>query len=656
MCGIAGFLTRDTLTADESTRIATTMSLSIRHRGPDDAGTWVDPTCGIALGHRRLAILDLTAAAHQPMRSRSGRYVVVFNGEIYNFLDLRRELEFHGFRFATRSDTEVLLAGFEQWGFVDTLRRAHGMFAIATWDTAERALFLARDRLGEKPLYYGAGAGGRALLFGSELKALVAHPGFTAAVDRDALCSFFKFGCVPGARSVYQGVRKLPAGCWLRLRGESDATNTPSSYWSLRAVAEDGLRHPFALSDLEVVRRCDTTLRRAVRRQMVSDVPLGAFLSGGIDSSIVAALMQEQSSRPVRTFTIGFDDATYNEAPYAAEVARHLGTDHTEAYVTSEDARSVIPDLPRLYDEPFGDSSQIPTLLVSRLARRHVVVSLSGDGGDELFGGYGRYALARRVWAVSGRLPIGFKRAVSALLARDHAGHGLGFVSSAQRPPTAVSGRFCDRARRLGEYASASSGDEFYASLLASWDGVDRLVKRGLDRSDVLALNERGLSGATLTERAMFADASTYLPDDILVKVDRAAMSVALETRVPFLDPEVVSFAWRVPLAQKVRYGRGKWILRRVLSRYLPPRLFDRPKRGFSVPIGRWLRGPLRSWAEDLLSESRLRREGYLDPAPVRKRWLEHLSGRRNWQQSLWFVLMWEAWLDGTATTRHVLP
>ncbi len=620
------------------------MADSLTHRGPDDAGVWVSAECGIALGHRRLSIVDLSPAGHQPMRSATGRFVVAYNGEIYNHRELRDELAGQGHSFRGLSDTEVLLAAVEQWGFAKALERFDGMFAIALWDGIERELFLARDRFGEKPLYYGMVAD--TFLFGSELKALQAHPLFRADIDRGSLAQFLRFSYVPTPRSIFTNIKKLPQGTWTSVAWEARQSRPPTGYWSMQAVSLRGESRRFAGTEQEAADELDVLLRRSVRSRMVADVPLGAFLSGGIDSSIIVALMQAQSEQPIRTFTIGFQEARYNEAESAKAVASHLRTNHTELYVTPKEAQSVIPRLPSLYDEPFADSSQIPTFLVSQLARRHVTVALSGDGGDELFGGYNRYFWAESLWGPLSRLPT---QARTLLATAIHAVRPSTFdryfealgpwlpVRLRQRIPG-------DKLQKLAEILVAKDAADLYFRLVSTWKNPGAVVGFDEPMHEVLQANPPKLRD--FTERMMCADTVTYLPDDILVKVDRASMGVSLEARVPMLDPALAAFAWTLPKHLKVRDGKGKWLLREVLARYVPRRLFERPKMGFGVPIDMWLRGPLRDWAEGELSEKRLRGEGYFDPAPIRQKWREHLEGRRNWQHYLWCVLMFQAWLE----------
>jgi asparagine synthase (glutamine-hydrolysing) len=638
MCGIAGLLGQR---GESLASVAGAMADALTHRGPDDRGTWEDTGAGIALGHRRLSILDLSAAGHQPMRSACGRLTIAFNGEIYNHLELRDELERGGFAPSWRghSDTETILAAFVAWGVEPTLVRMVGMFAIALWDGEARALWLARDRLGEKPLYYGTMD--RRLAFGSELKALRAVPGWAAEIDRDALTLLLRFGYIPAPYSIYRGIHKVRPGAALRLASGGVEERT---YWSAADVAARGSATPLVASEDEAAELLEARLTEAIKLQQIADVPLGAFLSGGIDSTTVVALMQRLGSRPVKTFSIGFHEADYNEAHHAKTVAQHLGTDHTELYVTPEEARAVIPKLPTMYDEPFADSSQIPTYLVSQLARRHVTVSLSGDGGDELFGGYNRYFLGESLWRRLERFPRAARFSAAGMIQRVKPATW----NRLMRPVVPVLPRRLrygnpgDKLHKLAAVLGARDRQELYRFLVSQWHEPDGVVARAHEPPTLLDGEAPALGGYTPT--MMYLDLVSYLPDDILVKVDRAAMAVSLETRVPFLDHRVVELAWRIPLDLKVRAGEGKRILRRVLYRHVPRELIERPKMGFGVPIESWLRGPMRAWAEDLLSASRLREEGFFNPEPIRRRWEEHLSGRRNWHYALWHVLMFQAW------------
>ena len=625
------------------------MTDALAHRGPDDRGVFVDDVAGLALGHRRLSIVDLSPEGHQPMASRGGRYVIVFNGEVYNYRDLGAQLAARGHRFRGHSDTEVILAAVEEWGLDAAVRRLAGIFAFALWDRAERALHLVRDHLGVKPLYY-AWAGG-ALLFGSELGALARHPRFDRAVDRRALALLLRHNCVPAPHTIYAGARKLPAGTVLTVRpGDAPGAAAPAAYWSAAMAATAGLRAPLAFrDDAEAVEALDALLRGVVSSQMVADVPLGAFLSGGVDSSTVVALMQAQRVTPVRTFSIGFGRADYDESAHAARVAEHLGTAHTALHVSDADARAVVPMLPRLWDEPFADASQIPTYLVSRLARGSVTVALSGDGGDELFAGYNRHVWAERLWRRMRVVPRPVRRAAGRAIAAlpPEAWDRGARVSGVLRRTAVGEAQFGRKLHKLAGVLGAPSADALYADLASHWTRPEDVVL-GAGAPHRTSNAASGPVRGRFTERMMLHDLVTYLPDDILVKLDRASMAVGLEARVPLLDHRVVEFAWRLPLALKLRDGVGKWVLRRVLDRYVPRPLVERPKAGFAVPLGDWLRGPLRTWAQGLLAPDLLAADGYFAPAPVRARWDEHLRCARDWSPHLWDVLMFQAWLhDG---------
>ncbi|MFZ5571241.1 MAG: asparagine synthase (glutamine-hydrolyzing) [Thermodesulfobacteriota bacterium] len=647
MCGITGFVATET-SRIEYGEILERMARTMAHRGPDDQGVWYDEAAGVGLAHRRLAIIDLSADGHQPMISPSGRYVMAYNGEVYNFARLRHDLENRQIHWRGHSDTEVMLAAMDSWGIETSVKQFIGMFAFAVWDRKERTLILCRDRLGIKPLYYGRYRNG--FLFGSELKPLIAHPDFRPCVDRNALTLFFRHNYIPAPYSIYRDVRKLMPGTLLRLphevlRGDKEIP-LPEPYWSAGDIAEAGQRRPLSISDAEAVQRLDELLKDAVGRRMISDVPIGAFLSGGIDSSTVVALMQAQSSRKVRTFSIGFREEGYDEARHAREVAAHLGTDHTELYVTAEDALGVIPELPRLYDEPFADSSQVPTYLLSKLTREHVTVSLSGDGGDELFGGYNRYFWGRNIWKTAGRLPRRIRKGAAGMLQRISP---LSWDAFLQPIIRRLPGRFKldmpgDRVHKLAAVLASNDPEDMYQLLLSHWNHPERMVVDGKEPPTGITQKERHPFLGEFTHTMMYLDLVNYLPDDILTKVDRASMGVALEARVPMIDHRVVEFAWRLPLSMKIREGRGKWILRKVLDGYVPRDLVERPKTGFGIPIDSWLRKELREWAEDLLAEKCLGEEGFLHPGPIRQKWREHLSGQRNWQYHLWDVLMFQAW------------
>ncbi|MFH1023937.1 MAG: asparagine synthase (glutamine-hydrolyzing) [Planctomycetota bacterium] len=648
VCGIAGFIDGRKVSPPEGLRaLAAAMAETLRHRGPDDGDAWADSETGVALGHRRLSIIDLSPFGRQPMTSASGRFVIVFNGEVFNFRALRKDLEAAGARFRGNSDTEVMLGAIEAWGLDTAVTRFVGMFAFALWDREERTLSLVRDRLGIKPLYY-ADAGG-VFLFGSELKALRAHASFPGEIDRSALALFMRHNYIPSPYTIYRGVRKLPAGAMLAVRAREGAFEIREKrYWTLRAAAEAGIARPFTGTDREAADELERLLRESVRLRLESDVPLGCFLSGGIDSSTVAALMRAGTGGAVRTFTVGFAESAYSEAAQAREVAQHLGADHTEIIVTPREAMDVIPRLPRMYDEPFADSSQIPTALISAMARRHVTVCLSGDGGDECFGGYERYRWARTLWRSVGWLPAPVRRGISRVI-RGPSPAAWDRIYSAAEPglPRVIRRRlFGDKLHKLAGLLGAGSPDDVYFRLLSHWKRPADVVIGGVEPPTVVTDRAAWPSLPDFPRRMMYLDGAAYLPDDILVKVDRASMAAGLETRVPFLDHRVVEFAWRLPPDMKIRRGRAKWILREVLYRHVPRKLVDRPKMGFGVPLAEWLRGPLRGWAEGLIGEERLRREGFFHPDPIRRLWADHLSGRRNGHYLLWDVLMFQAWLE----------
>ncbi|WP_442593185.1 asparagine synthase (glutamine-hydrolyzing) [Parapusillimonas sp. JC17] len=604
----------------------------MRHRGPDSQGYWEDAQAGVALGHVRLAILDLSPAGHQPMISACGRYVLILNGEIYNHQELRAQLEAQGRAPAWRghSDTETVLAAFAAWGIAASLAGMTGMFAIALWDRQERCLSLMRDRMGEKPLYMGYADGN--FVFGSELKAMTAIPGFDGRIDRRALSLLLRHNYIPAPYSIYRSIGKLPPGQWLTLT-EADlrSRSLPSGtvYWSAADVSAAARGNMLSFdSDSAAADALEEVLSTAVGRQMISDVELGAFLSGGIDSSTIVALMQKRSSQPVRTFAIGFDDPAYNEAQHAKEVARHLGTTHTEMYVSAADALSIVPQLPTMYDEPFADSSQVPTALVMRMARRHVTVALSGDGGDELFSGYSRYFRAAGWWHKRQRLP--------------QFTHGVLAAAAGSAAALMPAGRRRDRFEKLSEVLAADSQGVFYRQFVSYWkDPAQAVIGAELPET---CFDDR--IGDGLHETMSLLDILSYLPDDILVKVDRAAMAVGLETRVPMLDHQVVEFSRRLPLSYRIRSGQGKWLLRQVLYRHVPQALVDRPKKGFSVPLASWLRGPLNEWANALLDPARLNQEGLFHAEPILRKWREHQQNKQDWSTHLWSILMTQAWLD----------
>ncbi len=639
MCGITGFWTREYLgNGQAAATIIDRMADSLKHRGPDDRGVWSDAEAGIHLGFRRLAIIDVSPAGAQPMHSAGGRYVVCYNGEIYNAPALRCELSPAG-GWRGHSDTEVMLAAIEAWGLERALKRMVGMWAMALWDRKNRQLTLIRDPLGKKPLYWSMA--GQTLLFGSELRALRVHPAFRGEIDRDALALYLRHACYPSPHTVYQGVQQLPPGHLLTVG--PDGSPKLDAYWQLVDTVETGRAHPFRGTDTEAIDALDVVLGGAVRERMIADVPLGAFLSGGYDSSAVVALMQRATSRPVKTFSIGFHEAGYNEAAHAKSVAAHLGTDHTELYITAAEAQAVIPQLPEIYDEPFADASQIPTYLVSKMARCQVTVAISGDGGDEVFAGYNRYLQAQRFERYASRIPGGLRTMAGAALASlsPAAWDRIAAVLPERLRPRQIG----DKLHKLAAVAGLD-GDAFYHRLISQWHEVGEILPGA--HEPISAASDPAVTALVpdFVARMQFRDTLSYLPDDILVKVDRASMAASLEARAPLLDTRVLAFAWSLPADMKLRGRETKWLLRQLLYRHVPRALVDRPKMGFAVPIDVWLRGPLRDWAENLLAEKRLREAGLFAPVPIRQRWHEHLSGRRNWQYALWPVLMFEAWRE----------
>ena len=649
MCGVNGFFNAHT--AMPAHNVISEMNTAIKHRGPDAGDAWLDENFGLVIGHQRLAILDISPAGAQPMHSACGRYVLAFNGEIYNHLQLREQLMSGGNSFTWRghSDTETLLACFVAWGIEKTLQATVGMFAIILWDRKQQVLTLARDRMGEKPLYWGWQ--GQSLYFSSELKGLKAHPKFKTDINRNAIPLLLRHNCIPAPYSIYQDIEKLRPGHWLQLPladTEQAQSAQPQAYWRFNDIVEAGLADPFTGSPEQAVDVLESALMESVGGQMQSDVPLGAFLSGGIDSSAIVALMQTQSSCPVKTFTIGFDDAGYNEANHAQAVAKHLGTEHTELQMRPEDALNVIPKLSSIYCEPFSDSSQIPTFLVSQLARQHVTVALSGDGGDELFGGYNRYLMAQQVWHNSRKLPKQIRQLAASGLTSispkrwDAALNALNPVIP-NRLRLRTPG---DKAHKLAGVLNIDSEKEFYQTLTSHWQHPEQLVIGAKEPATLINDSNYWPQTDSFQHAMMAMDAQTYMTDDILVKVDRAAMANSLETRVPMLDHRIAELAWRMPLDYKIRNGEGKWLLKQVLFRHVPRELIERPKMGFGIPLHDWLRGSLRDWAEALLDENVLQQQGYFNPAPIRKMWNEHLTGLLNHQNQLWDILMFQAWLE----------
>lgn len=626
MCGIAGIVNYHDQAHDIEHNLQG-MIKTLHHRGPDGEGLWFDKLQGIGLGHKRLSIIDLSDEGKQPMTSSNNRYVMTYNGEVYNFEILRKELEHQGCVFRGHSDTEVILAAIETWGLEQSISRFIGMFAFALWDKAEKKLHLARDRLGIKPLYFGHVNG--AFIFASELKALRNFPKFNQPIHRDAIALFLRHNYIPAPYSIYEGINKLQPGKILTLdvSQENKQDYQISTYWSVATTVEQGIARPFTGSDKEAIDQLDTLLKDAINLRMLADVPLGAFLSGGIDSSVVTALMQAQSSQPVKTFSIGFNETGYNEAVYAKAIAEHLGTEHTELYVTSAEAMAVIPQLPTLFDEPFSDSSQIPTFLVSQLARNHVTVSLSGDGGDELFYGYSRYFNTKNTWRKINTIPEKIRLPLAHII-------------------KAASKTGAGKLEKVAEILSLRHPDDLYRRSMSHWKMPSSIVLGATEPLTSMTNPDLQPQAEDFSNRMMHYDLGSYLPDDILTKVDRASMGVSLEARVPLLDHRVVEFAWRLPLSLKKKEAQGKWILRQLLYRYVPQELVERPKMGFGVPIGAWLRGPLRDWAENLLDENRLREEGYFNPLPIRKIWQEHLAGKQYRHYYLWDILMFQSWLE----------
>lgn len=637
MCGIAG-LYSNKLNQSEREYIALSASHELKHRGPDDFG--LTSYEQLTLVHQRLSIIELSELGHQPMRSQSQNLCLVFNGEIYNFSEIRHDLEKQGVTFRGRSDTEVLLAALEVWGIESTLPRLVGMFAFCLWDNKSKQLTLARDRMGEKPLYYGQVGGD--FMFASELKALHKHPKFEKNLNKSSLHLYFRRNCIPAPHTIYENIYKLPPAHYVTMTTaqlQSNSLTSPKPYWRLTEHI-----HPDpTLSESSALAQTEAVIRKAIQGQMISDVPIGCFLSGGVDSSLVSSLMQAESSTPIQTFSVGFEESGFDEAPFARAIAQHLGTKHTEFYVNFKDAQDVIPLLPQIYDEPFADSSQIPTYLIARCARQHVKVCLSGDGGDEIFGGYNRYVLAEQVWKKLALLPqplrVGAKAITKSLAPTTWAklAEGLTFLARKKTWP-----QLQDKIQKSIHALDAKTVEDLYLALTSHWPQTDTLVRspQGISAPHFLAIDN-----ITAAEKMMLQDALTYLPDDILVKVDRASMAMGLESRVPLLDHRVVEWAWSLPINYKIRDGQGKWILRQILYKYVPQQMLDRPKSGFSIPLDRWLRGPLKSWCDDILHTSESELGELIDLPLVQRMWQQHLSGKYNWQYQLWDVLMLQSWL-----------
>lgn len=649
MCGINGYFNPSTISHPQ--KIIHDMNLAIQHRGPDANEFWFDEKYNLLLGHCRLAIQDISEAGAQPMHSKCGRYVIVFNGEIYNHLKLRKKLNDEGYHVSWQghSDTETILATISNWGLKKTLENLVGMFAIALWDRHDNILTLIRDRMGEKPLYWGWQ--GNNFYFSSELKGIKANPYFQPEIDRDSIALFLRHNCIPAPYSIYKGIYKLKPGHYVQIP-LFDLTQAhkakPIIYWSFNHKVESGLENPFKDSPKQAVEILEKALLTSVNDQMLSDVPLGAFLSGGVDSSTIVALMQAQSSTPIKTFTIGFDNEGYNEAVHAKAVAKHLGTEHTELYVQPKDALAVIPKLSSIYSEPFSDSSQIPTYLVSQLASKHVKVALSGDGGDELFGGYNRYLMAQNIWQQSRKFPKKIRKLISQVLQTlPPSKWDLIFEKLTPILPSPLRIRTPgDKVYKFAGVMDIDNEHEYYQKLTSHWQQPNNIVINGNEPATLINTPTAWPNTDHFQHAMMAMDAQTYMTDDILAKVDRAAMANSLETRVPLLDHRIVELAWQMPLNYKIRNGDGKWLLKQVLYRHVPQDLIERPKMGFAIPLHEWLRTSLKDWAEALLDEDLLKRQGYFHPLPIRKIWSEHLSGKCNHQNQLWDILMFQAWIE----------
>lgn len=643
MCGITGLI--DFSHHDNRSELRSTivkMVSTLDHRGPDDQGIWIDESFPAAFGHRRLSVIDLSPEGHQPMVSSDGRYVLVYNGEIYNYKRLRKELISLGHSFRGHSDTEVMLAAFCQWGIEKSLKRFNGMFAFGLWDCLKKQLHLSRDRFGEKPIYYGWI--GRKFVFASELKAVVAHHEFNESIDRKALFLFLRHNYIPAPYSIYEGIKKLPASAILTVSGRDNTQF--SKYWDLKKIAEDNIYKKFTENEQELIGSFDALLKDAVGKRMVSDVPIGAFLSGGIDSSIIVSQMQVQSSHPVKTFTIGFNESFSNEAEDAKKIAVYLGTDHYEHYVSPSEMLNVIPSLPQLYDEPFADSSQIPTYLVSKMARQKVTVCLSGDGGDEFFCGYNHYLWSRKFWGRFGCINPALREWISMIITSIPPGTLNNLLGHFHRfiPEQLSQNPLGDVLHKFAEILSCKTPMDLYTNMVTQWKNPETIVVGSEATGNCQNHTLKCPRLDDYTHMMMYMDMVSYLSDDILSKVDRASMGVSLEVRVPYLDHRITEFSWRVPLSMKIKESKGKWMLRQVLKKYLPANLIDQSKTGFSIPLDKWLRGPLREWSESLLSNKALKYGGFFYPEPIRKKWDEHISGVRNWQNYLWSILMFQAW------------
>jgi asparagine synthase (glutamine-hydrolysing) len=643
MCGIAGYLSQKSIGRLDAENILSDMAGALEHRGPDNRGIWSSFDGRVGMAHQRLSIIDTTSAGNQPMSSSSGRYIVVFNGEIYNHKIIRDEINLSRplHKWKSSSDTETFVEAFETFGISEALKLTSGMFSIAIWDTRDELFYLARDRFGEKPLYYGFQDD--VLIFSSELKSLKLHPKFINKIDRKALADYVKFAYVPAPRSIYMGISKLEAGTYFCV-SKSGVDPKICSYWSAVDSADISKRAQFNCDDVTIEAGLNKVLMNAVKEQMISDVPVGSFLSGGVDSSLITALMQVHSRKPIKTFTIGFNDRAYNEAHHAKVVAEHLGTDHTELYVSPNEAQQVIYDLPSIFCEPFADSSQIPTFLVSSLAKEQVTVALSGDGGDELFCGYNRYIFSGKSWNFITKVPLSIRKIIYKLLISISPNLWNTFLDNIQKiiPKMSRYNNFGNKIHKGSELLLLNSIQEVYGYTVSAWHRSG-IVKQEV--SEFSSINVFRNNWFNDVEAMMLTDTVTYLSDDILVKVDRTAMANSLETRAPFLNQEVYEFAWKIPYELKMRNGVGKSVLKNVLYNYVPQTIIDRPKMGFGIPLEDWLRGPLRDWAEELINEKRLNDEGFFHVRPIRDAWKKHLSGASNYQAQLWPILMFQAWL-----------
>lgn len=642
MCGITGFYqTEAGRDRPALQHIGEQMIATLHHRGPDSGDVWQDPDHTLVLAHRRLAILDLSQEGHQPMTSASGRYVMTYNGEIYNYLDLQRELKDANISFRGHSDTEVILAAIDHWGLNLTLQKLSGMFAFVLWDRQEKKLHLLRDRMGKKPLYVGWA--GKNLVFASELKAICAHPDFKPELNREAAASYMRFGSVPAPLCIYQKIWAMPAGFRLMIDLQavevgSDLSQSMEPYWHHLRVLEEQQQKIDKKFDVAYANQFDALITASVKNRMISDVPLGAFLSGGIDSSLVVAVMQRLSGQPIKTYTIGFKEAGFDEAQYASRIAHHLGTDHHEHYMSGAEARDIIPGLPQMYDEPFGDISAIPTALVAEFARKDVTVALSGDGGDEMMGGYNRHVMGPNIWNKIKFMPPAMRKMMAAGIAKISVGH---WDKIGGKQP-----QFGTRMHKIAAMMDAKDPAEIYSRLISHWPDPEALVKNAKEPETFLNKRDWNADHLGFADRMMYWDALTYLPNDILTKVDRATMAVGLESRAPLLDKRIYEFAWTLPENLKIRNGRGKFLMREVLERYVPASLFERPKQGFAMPVGEWLRGPLKDWAENLLDEKSIQGDGLLDTALIRQTWDDHLAGRGNHATKLWTLLMFQSWKE----------